>query len=486
MSAAAAESGSAGVPLARSGAAQRGEAVIAASEVPADGVIVAGGGIAGIAAALKLAEAGVAVTLLETRKKLGGRATSFVDARTGERIDNCQHVALRCCTHYLDLLARLGADQHIRWDAEQYWVERGGRTSVIRPGLFPAPGHFTGSVLAAKFLSWGEVAQLGRAMAAIMRADRAAWRTRTFGEFLRSAGQSARVIDRFWQPVVVSACNLPVDRAAASSALHVFQEGFLAHRDAATMGVATVPLVDLYDRAEAVIASRGGRVVLGASVERLDAERVWLSGGVELRARRVVCAVPAERVLKVVEPSLIAGDPRFEAIAAVEHSPILGVHLVFDRPVLPTKHAVLVEGGTQWLFRKDDAGAKLHAVISAADEWMELTEEQIAQRVVEDVRAYFPAASDARLIAARSVKEKRATFAATPAWEARRPGVTGPSGVILAGDYTDTGWPATMEGATRSGYFAAAAVLGKSASSALLPGLPVRALPRMLGLGATA
>ena len=167
-------------------------------------VIVAGGGIAGIAAALRLAERGVAVTLLETRKKLGGRATSFTDVRTGLTIDNCQHVVLGCCTSFLDLLGRLEVEDKIRWDREQYWLEPGGRRSLIRASdVLAAPLHFGPSTLRASFLSPAELLALARIGPAIVRADRSRCVGTTFAEFLRRHGQPDRLIRRLWAPVVV-------------------------------------------------------------------------------------------------------------------------------------------------------------------------------------------------------------------------------------------------------------------------------------------
>lgn len=444
--------------------------------------MVAGGGIAGIAAALRLAEHGVAVTLLETRKKLGGRATSFTDVRTGLTLDNCQHVVLGCCTSYLDLLARLEVDDRIRWDREQYWLEPGGRCSVIRASeFFAAPLHFGPATLRASFLSKAELLALARAGPAIIRADRAKLVGETFAAFLARHGQPARLIERFWAPVVISACNLMCERVSAASALHVFQDGFFANPRAADIGISTVPLVDLYDRAETAIEAAGGAVRLGASVDRLDARSVALGSGEVLRADAVVCALPCERAAVAIDPGLLPGDPRLGDLARIGHSPILGVHCTFDEPVLDTPHAVLVGAATQWLFRKDDAGRQVHAVISAADAWMDLSEAQIAERVAADIKAYCPRAERAVMRSCRPVKEKRATFAATPEVEPIRPATTGPSGVILAGDYTRTGWPATMEGATRSGYAAAAAVLGSDPLAMLAPELRTSPLMRLMG-----
>ncbi len=461
----------------------RAAGVVAGVSGAASSVLIVGGGIAGLAAAIRLAERGVKVTLLETRRKLGGRATSFKDVRSERVLDNCQHVVLGCCTNYLDFLGRLGAAEKIRWHDEQYWIEAGGRVSVIRPGPLPTPAHFGISMLTTSLLSLRESNALGLCCAAILRTDRAKWDDRTFGEFLRSHGQSERVINRFWAPVVVSACNMEVGKVSAASALHVFQEGFLANRDAAKIGVPSVPLVELYDRAEELIVAAGGRVAMGAGVERLDARSATTTSGERHEADAVICAVPVERVNRVVDAEARASDPRFAPLDRFTHSPILGVHLEFDRNVMGTMpHCVLVERATQWIFRKNVEGTYVHAVISAADAWVGLDEDEIARRVVADMHACMPGSRDAKLARARAVKEKLATFAPVPGLNAMRPGPTGPSGIVLAGDYSDTGWPATMEGAARSGYAAAAAVLGMPRTEVVVKSLPIAVLSRLLGL----
>ena len=222
---------------------------------PTSSVLIVGGGIAGLSAAVRLAAEGVPVTLLETRKKLGGRATSFADVRSGEVLDNCQHVVLGCCTNYLDLLSRLGMRDAIEWYDEQYWVEAGGRTSVIRPSMLPAPLHFSIATARASFLSRSDLACLARIGRVLLRVDRQKHRNETFGTFLSRYSQTPSVIARFWSPIVVSACNMDVDRVAASVALHVFQEGFLGSPEAARMGVPRVPLVELYEQAEKLITT---------------------------------------------------------------------------------------------------------------------------------------------------------------------------------------------------------------------------------------
>jgi len=432
-------------------------------------VIVVGGGVAGIAAALRLAGAGAAVTLFETRRKLGGRATSFDDVRTGERLDNCQHITLGCCANYMDLLRRLGVADKIAWSQTIWWIERSGRRSAMTPGVLPAPAHFARSFLTARFLTMDEKFAIARAMHVMMRADRSELESITFGDWLSRLDQPAGAVDRFWAPVVVSACNVWPERLAASEAAHVFQDGFLAHRDAAMMGVPTVPLVELYGAAEKAIAGAGGSVRLGVSIARIESNEVETVDGERFSADAVICAVPFERALKIVSDETQRRDERFHRLGKLQHSPILGVHLTFDRPVMDVPHAALVGTGTQWLFRKDAAGKRVHAVISGADAWMTMTEAEIVERVVEDVRACFSMARSAALVSGRPIKEKRATFAPTCDSISLRPSATGSSGLILAGDYTQTGWPSTMEGATISGYRAAAATMGWNMEATLAP-----------------
>lgn len=467
-------------------------------------VLIAGGGIAGIAAALRLAQSGVRVTLVETRKKLGGRATSFVDPRTGETLDNCQHVVMGCCTAYLDFLSRLGVLDQIEWTREQYWIERGGRESVVRPSAIPAPFHFGLSVLAARFLTLREKAAMAWGAHRIAHARRDRWQDATFAEFLAKSRQPQSLIDKFWSPVVVSACNLPCERVCAATALHVFQDGFFGNPRAADIGVSRVPLLQLYDRAERVITAARGAIRLGFSVDHLTSTtirggRTATGAGETLSADAVICALPVDRAAEVIDPALVARDPRLFAgvpeaapthsphsppsrLSQIGFSPILGVHLTFDRPVLTRPHAVLVNAGVQWLFRKDAAGTRIHAVISGADEWMPLSEPEIAQRVLADIRAHLPAAAGATLVSVRAVKEKQATFAAVPGIDRLRPATLPPAqagaapdphAVILAGDYTATGWPATMEGAARSGYLAAAAALQRLGISEPASGEPI-------------
>ncbi|HMN95701.1 MAG TPA: hydroxysqualene dehydroxylase HpnE [Phycisphaerales bacterium] len=459
-------------------------------------VAIVGGGLAGIAAAVRLVEAGHRPIVIETRRKLGGRATSFVDPRTDELIDNCQHVLMGCCTNLVDLYERLGVLGEIRWDRTINWANAPSAPDRMTPGWLPCPGHFSGSFLRMRLLSLADKIAVARAMWRLIRMGRAgrlAWRDRSFRAFLDQMRQPASTIERFWEPVVISACNLSVERVCAEAAMQVFQEGFLGSRWASAMGVAQVPLIDLYDPATALIAARGGEIRLGLSAKAIAFDGTRVTGVVTdegtVEAAAVIAAVPPDRLDRLLSVALRRADRRLEALDRFEFSPILGVHLRFSGTILDVPHLVLPGRATQWLFAKgvDEQGRQhIHAVISGADAWMELDEAAIVERVLADIRACLPGAENLRPVTWRTVKEKRATFALLPGIDALRPPPApcfapgpGVANLFLAGDWCATGWPATMEGAVRSGYAAAGALCG---SEATVPDLPMAPLARLLGL----
>lgn len=459
-------------------------------------VAIIGGGLAGIAAAVRLIEAGHRPIVIETRRKLGGRATSFVDPRTDELVDNCQHVLMGCCTNLIDLYDRLGVLDLIRWDRTIHWANPPASPDRMTPGWLPCPGHFTGSLLRMKLLSFAEKRAIGRAMWRLIRmghGGRLAWRERTFAAFLESCHQPPSTIERFWEPIVVSACNLSVARVSAAAAMQVFQEGFLGSTWASAMGVATVPLLELYDPAEALITARGGEIRIGLSARAIAFDGARATGVVTedgvVAASAVISTVPPDRLDRLVSDALRRADRRLAGLDRIGFSPILGVHLRFPTTFLDVPHLVLPGRATQWLFAKgvDDEGRQhVHAVISGADEWMELDEGAIVDRVLADIHACVPRSIGLRPISFRAVKEKRATFAAVPGIDALRPsaapsfaGGSGVPNLFLGGDWCATGWPATMEGAVRSGYAAAAAFTGEAE---LVRDLPTAPLARLLGL----
>lgn len=461
-------------------------------------VAIVGGGLAGIAAAVRLAEADCAPILIETRKKLGGRATSFLDPRTGRVVDNCQHVLMGCCTNLIDLYDRLGVLDDIEWHDRTWWTRGGGEMAVLKPGWLPAPFHLAGALWRMPQLGRASKRAIARATWRIIRmgaAGRLAWRDRTFSAFLRDQGQPEEAVRDFWNAVVVSACNLDAERVSGEVALKVFQEGFLANRWSASMGVPRGPLAALYDPVAEHLERHHGAVRLGVSARALAFDGRRVSGVVTdeglIEAAAVVAAVPFDRLDRLVSDTLRARDARLRRLDQFEVSPILGVHLTFGHRVMDVPHLVVMGRGVQWLFAKGvdvDGAQHIHAVISAAGEWMELDEAAIVARVVDDIHAVLPRSVGLPPLEARAVKEKRATFAALPGAQALRPpaepsplGASGQAveNLYLAGDWCDTGWPATMESAVRSGYLAARALCG---TGGLAEDVPPGLLARWLGL----
>ena len=440
--------------------------------------VIVGGGVAGIAAAVRLAEHGVPVTLVETRQRLGGRATSFVDPTTGDVVDNCQHVLMRCCTSLLDLYRRLGVADRIEWHRRLYFADRHGRIDAFESDDLPAPLQFTSSLLRMKTLTWAEKTAIARGMLAILQLgeDANALGHVSFADWLREEGQPQSAIERFWAVVVVSACNEQPENVAAKYALQVFREGFLASEHAYEMGVPGVPLVQLYDAAETRIARAGGRVITSASAERFEFDghavaALRLSSGEAIAGDAFVSAVPFDRLAKLSSELMVASDARLRSLMELRVSPIIGVHLYLRRgdgaAAMKLPHLVLMDSPLQWVFNKGriaegkHAGAwHLHGVISGAHAWVDRSADEIAAMAVAELRKAAPEAVEARLEHHRVVKEKRATFSVQPGVDRLRPPARGAiANLLLAGDWTDTGWPATMEGAARSGYAAAAGAL---------------------------
>jgi squalene-associated FAD-dependent desaturase len=433
-------------------------AVASSSVAQRPHVAVIGGGLAGLAATAALAGEGYRVTVLEAKPFLGGRATSY-PLRQGDEtliIDNCQHVLLRCCTCLMDLYTRLGVADSIQFFQELWWIEPGGRTSVMKRGLLQPPLHFAESFLALRFLSIEDKLDIGRAMLAVKREyqQRADLDRITMLDWLNEKKQSKRAVERFWRQVLVSAINEDLDRMAAAHGLQVFWVGFLAKPDSYEMGIPKVPLGELYSER---VWSRFPEVEIRlraqvTGVER-ELERVArvVAGGKPVEADAFICAVPFERIPDVL-PWLSLDVSDFE------HSPITGIHLWFDRPVTSLPHATLLDRTIQWMFNKSE-GRHIQVVVSASRSLIAMPRQEIIQMAVSELADFFPAVREAKLERAHVVKEVRATFSARPGLETRRPGnETEVANLFLAGDWTRSGWPATMEGAVRSGYLAAEAV----------------------------
>ncbi|MEP7354343.1 MAG: hydroxysqualene dehydroxylase HpnE, partial [Acidobacteriota bacterium] len=417
-------------------------------------VIVIGGGLAGLAAAAALGGAGHKVRVLESKRYLGGRATSYEiktgEIKTGEiggaqetsaeTIDNCQHILLRCCVNLLDFYRRLGVEKEIEFHREFTFIEPGGRRSILKSGIFPRPAHFAESFLRLKFLSFSEKLAVMSGIQAIGREykKRTDLDQITMLDWLREKGQPPQAIERFWRQVLVSAVNEELDKMAARYGFQVFYLGFLARRDSYEMGVPAVPLGHLY-RKEVWSALGNVEVLTSTPVERVNIEsgRVTsvIAAGNELRADHYICALPFERVNAIIP------DLKLD-VAGFEHAPITGIHLWFDRPVTDLPHATLLDRTIQWMFNKHE-GRAIQLVVSASRSLLEMPRAEVIALALRELAEFFPAVSQAKLEKAHVVKEVRATFSAQLGFETRRPvSPTSVSNLFLAGDWTRSGWPA--------------------------------------------
>ena len=420
-------------------------------------VAVIGGGLAGLATAAALGSAGFEVDIYESRGFLGGRATSWpVSGEESEVIDNCQHVLLRCCVNLLDLYRRLGVSNKIHFHKEFFFIEPGGRTSVLKRGMLPAPAHFAGSFLKLKFLTIADKIAVARAINAIPRE----LRTRTdldritMLDWLKEKRQTPNAIERYWRQVLVSAVNEELDRMAAAHGFQVFWLGMIARADSYEMGIPAVPLRELYD--EAVLRNSGSirirprQTITAISATDRAIVKIATANG-EHAADYYVSALPFER-LQPLMPALPIDWKAFE------HSPITVIHLWFDRPVTELPHATLLDRTIQWMFNKKD-GRHIQVVVSASRSLTDMPRAEVIDLALRELAEFFPAVKEAKLEKAQVIKEVRATFSAKPGLEAIRPAAATPlANFFLAGDWTRSGWPATMEGAVRSGYLAAEAV----------------------------
>lgn len=412
-------------------------------------VIVVGGGLAGMAATAALASVGYDVQLFESRPYLGGRATSYTIPTgdgAGETIDNCQHILLRCCVNLLDFYKRLGVLEQIEFHREFYFIEPGGRTSTFSSGVLPRPLHFTESFLKMRYLNLSEKLALAKGLLTLQAeyGKRSDLNDISMGAWLREKRQPKRVVERFWRQILVSAINEELDSMAAACGFQVFWLGFLATTNCYEMGVPKSSLGDLYC-ADVWSESSNVEVRLRSPVDSLSASGA-LVGGEKLQADFYISAVPFERV------ESLTGS----AVEGFDHSPITGIHIWFDRPVTVLPHATLLDRTIQWMFNKD-GGKYIQIVISASRSLVKMDRQEILALALKELAEFFPAVAAAKIERFHIVKELRATYSARPGL-VRPPVETEDPNVFRAGDWANSGWPSTMEGAVRSGYIAAEAV----------------------------
>jgi len=469
-------------------------------------VLIVGAGVAGLAAAEALSRVGARVTLVERKPYVGGRAYSYQHPALEEVIDS-QHVLVECCTNLVDLFQRCGADKHIRWYDSIPFLEpaegtRAARRSDIGAGMLPAPAHSALSFLRADMLSFSDKLGISRALLSFLRGYPAS-DDEPFSEWLRRARQSDRSIRHFWEPVVVSTLNDSFERCSTRYAGQVFHELFLKSSRGSGQGIPTQPLSKFYGNLAALAQQQGTALHLRSSVDRIQqlGDGSWqaINSNYEAyTAPNLVIALPFEQAARLLA-TLPEGSPqRAQILPSFKHfvsAPFTTIHLWLDRSITDLDQAALLDTRIQWMFNKsrirrnepgehDKSGEYLELVIAASFAELHRTREDILSSAVEELALFFPSLREAKIVKSGVLKEARATFSVVPGLDAHRPLADAGGGLYLAGDWTRTGWPSTMEGAARSGRLAAeavAAACGKS-SRFLTPDLPPSGFMKMFAL----
>jgi squalene-associated FAD-dependent desaturase len=482
--------------------------------MPSQSVLVIGGGLAGLSCAVALAEAGFRVRLFEKRPHLGGRATSYT-LPDGSEVDNCQHVTLGCCTNLADFYRRAGAAEKIRFYDRLYFADAQGRRSTIEAAALPPPLHMAPSFLLFEALSIADKRGIANAMLAIARAggnppgaDGA-----SMLDWLHRTGQTPAAIERFWRVVLVSALDEELARTDARYGIEVFWKAFLGNRHGYRVGIPSVPLGELYEGCREAVVRRGGEVRLRSGVREIRVNENRFAGAVLEdgpleEADACVVAVSHDVLLNILPEEMREESSPLAGLRHIKTSPITGVHLWFDRMVMREPFLTLLDHTTQWVFNKSllyapsetethqarpmsqvgaatgtagavPGGQYLQLVISASYDLVPRLRQEIIELCVKELADVLPATREAKIVKATVIKEINATFSPEPGVDRWRPGQeSSVKNLFLAGDWTRTGWPSTMEGAVRSGYLAAEALMARAGrpQKVLQPDLPLEGL----------
>jgi squalene-associated FAD-dependent desaturase len=466
-------------------------------------VAIVGGGLAGLATAVALADsqfvresksARLEIEIFESRRMLGGRATSYRDPETGELVDNCQHVSLGCCTNFDDFCRRTGIERLFKTEAALRFIGPNSRAHVVeRSRWLPAPLHLTPSLLRLSYLTIRERLSVASVLVRLAR-EKASESTAqlTFGGWLRREGQSDNAVRLFWSPVIVSALSEEVDRASLSMCRKVFIDSFLRHKRGYEMRVPRTALRSIYDdHVVGWLERQSVRVNLGmeaCAVETTEsaAKSLLLSNG-QRKLIDVVCiAVPWFRMSGVLESSVFSRLGLADSLSRFEAVPITSVHLWCERPLPFAGDAAVLPGRqSQWIFSHTDRGTNPYyqVVISASREAASMPGPELVTRVCNELEDVFAEPIEHNLRRAKVITEHRAVFSPVPGMDdTRPPQKTKIPNLFLAGDWTATGWPATMEGAVRSGYLAAEAIIAHlgARETFLVPDLKPARLSRWL------
>ena len=445
-------------------------------------VAVIGGGLAGMAAALPLAEDGCQVDLFEQKHRLGGRVGSFHDPKTDGLVDFCMHVSMGCCTNFLDFIHRTGVEDCFERHRRLTFIGPDGEVCKFHSWRWlPAPLHLLPGFARLRYLAFGERLSIGRCLVRMGRLKPDDCGNKTAGPWLREQGQSERMIERFWSVVLVSALGDTVDRVALSMARKVFLDGFMRSADGYEVLLPRLPLGEIMDgRVRRRLRELGVSIHLGSRVQSIevDADRaksLTLSDGRHVVFDGLAVAVPWTTIERLVSPEQrVFLHPDWQ-VDRIDSSAITAVHLWFDHEITRLPHAAFVGRTSDWIFRHEastgTASSHHYQVVISASQHLEMPRERLLDAVLNDLRVIWPEARSARLVHHRIVKEKNALFSVSAkGLSSRLRSNTQLGNVCLAGDWTETGWPATMEGAIASGYRAAGMLVGRSGTDSPLPG----------------
>jgi squalene-associated FAD-dependent desaturase len=432
-------------------------------------VVIVGGGLAGLAAATALAPRGFEVTLLESRSRLGGRASSFVDATTGQLTDACQHVSMGCCTNFAHFCREIGIADLLETQPCLYFMTPDRRVSRFVADRVPAPFHLARSFWNAPFLTLGEKLRIAAGLAALVRKPTPD--DPPFQAWLDRHWQTPQTVRRFWGVVLTSALNETPDRIGLRYARKVFLDAFLRHRRGFEVELPRVPLGRLYgEELQNWLVKHQVKLRMNCAGKSIRAsagmvECLDLRDGDSVKADWYIAALPFDRLLSLLPANLIEVQPFFRNLQNLETSPITSVHLWYSQPAMDLPHVILVDCVGQWIFNRGQVDSGEHyiqVVVSASRQFRGLAHDDVERKIVAEISQLFPEARPEGLVRSRVVTEHAATFSAVPGVDEWRPKQESPIGnLFVAGDWTATGWPATMEGAVRSGYASAEAILNR-------------------------
>ncbi len=435
--------------------------------------IIVGAGLAGLAAGVDLAEQGIKVLVLEKRETLGGRASSFKDPKTGQSVDNGQHLFMGCYTQTLEFFNKIQALDKLEFQKTLLlnYFEPGGRQSHLACPNLPAPLHLLWGLLSFKPLTFFSKVAVFRAGSKLSRGNTGS--AKTVREWLEQEKQPQATRKYFWEPLVLATLNTGLQRASVRLLATVLKAGVMAGGKYSRLGFARTGLSQLYaEGAKKFIEDRGGRVESKASVQNFVVSKsrvvgIKMYGGRVLPCPAVISSVTPHDLRSLLPVSLQTSGQPFHYLKGLHSSAILSVHLWLDREAVPLEWAGMLGTSVQWIFNKkrmfrQAEGDYLSLVISDADKFMRMKSSDIAALAVKDLQKVFSSARGARVLRHWVVKEPFATLSADPKVQALRPGCrTNLKNLFLAGDWTDTGLPATMESAVKSGRIAAKAVMDR-------------------------